>query len=47
MMTEIFGSAPAGSEMATMVTAGFAGTYVLMISVFNMCGELYGLLYQT
>ena len=40
MMTEIFGSAPAGSEMATMVTAGFAGTYVLMISVFNMCGRI-------
>jgi MFS family permease len=39
MMSEIFGSAPAGSEMATMVTAGFAGTYVLMISVFNMCGR--------
>jgi MFS family permease len=40
MMTEIFGSAPAGSEMATMVTASFAGTYVLMISVFNMCGRI-------
>ena len=40
MMTEIFGSAPAGSEMASMVTAGFAGTYVLMISVFNMCGRI-------
>ena len=40
MMTEIFGSAPSGSEMATMVTAGFAGTYVLMISVFNMCGRI-------
>jgi len=40
MMSEIFGSAPAGSEMATMVTAGFAGTYVLMISVFNMCGRI-------
>ena len=39
MMSEIFGSAPAGSEMATMVTAGFAGSYVLMISVFNMCGR--------
>ena len=26
--------------MATMVTAGFAGTYVLMISVFNMCGRI-------
>ena len=40
MMSEIFGSAPSGSEMATMVTAGFAGTYVLMISVFNMCGRI-------
>ena len=40
MMTEIFGSAPSGSEMATMVTASFAGTYVLMISVFNMCGRI-------
>ena len=40
MMSEIFGSAPAGSEMANMVTAGFAGTYVLMISVFNMCGRI-------
>ena len=40
MMSEIFGSAPAGSEMASMVTAGFAGTYVLMISVFNMCGRI-------
>ncbi len=39
MMTEIFGSAPAGSELGTMVTASFAGTYVLMISVFNMCGR--------
>ena len=39
MMTEIFGSAPVGSELATMVTASFAGTYVLMISVFNMCGR--------
>ena len=39
MMSEIFGSAPVGSEMASMVTAGFAGTYVLMISVFNMCGR--------
>ena len=40
MMSEIFGSAPVGSEMASMVTAGFAGTYVLMISVFNMCGRI-------
>jgi MFS family permease len=39
MMSEIFGSAPAGSELASVVTAGFAGTYVLMISVFNMCGR--------
>ena len=41
MMSEIFGSAPAGSEMASMVTAGFAGTYVLMISVFNMVGRIF------
>jgi len=40
MMSEIFGSAPAGTELASMVTAGFAGTYVLMISVFNMCGRI-------
>ena len=40
MMSEIFGSAPAGSELASIVTAGFAGTYVLMISVFNMCGRI-------
>ena len=40
MMSEIFGSAPAGTELASLVTAGFAGTYVLMISVFNMCGRI-------
>ena len=40
MMSEIFGSAPAGTELASIVTAGFAGTYVLMISVFNMCGRI-------
>ena len=39
-MSESFGSAPSGCEMANMVTAGFAGTYVLMISVFNMCGRI-------
>ena len=40
MMSEIFGSAPSGSELASIVTATFAGTYVLMISVFNMCGRI-------
>ncbi len=40
MMSEIFGSAPSGSDLANLVTAGFAGTYVLMISVFNMCGRI-------
>ncbi len=40
MMSEIFGSAPSGSELANIVTATFAGTYVLMISVFNMCGRI-------
>ena len=40
MMSEIFGSAPSGSDLATIVTATFAGTYVLMISVFNMCGRI-------
>ena len=40
MMSEIFGSAPSGSELSSIVTAGFAGTYVLMISVFNMCGRI-------
>lgn len=36
MMTEIF-----GSTLPDIVTAGFAGTYVLMISVFNMCGRFF------
>tara|TARA_B100000686_G_C16803998_1_gene988426 strand:- start:4428 stop:6149 length:1722 start_codon:yes stop_codon:yes gene_type:complete len=40
MMSEIFGSAPPTSELASIVTATFAGTYVLMISVFNMCGRI-------
>ena len=40
MMSEIFGSAPSGTELASIVTATFAGTYVLMISVFNMCGRI-------
>ena len=40
MMSEIFGSAPSGSELSSIVTATFAGTYVLMISVFNMCGRI-------
>ena len=40
MMSEIFGSAPPTSELASIVTAAFAGTYVLMISVFNMCGRI-------
>ncbi|MDA9655066.1 OFA family MFS transporter [Pelagibacteraceae bacterium] len=40
MMSEIFGSAPSGTDLANLVTAGFAGTYVLMISVFNMCGRI-------
>ncbi len=40
MMSEIFGSAPEGSDLASIVTATFAGTYVLMISVFNMCGRI-------
>ena len=40
MMSEIFGSAPSGSDLASVVTATFAGTYVLMISVFNMCGRI-------
>ena len=35
MMTEIF-----GSTLPTVATAAFAGTYVLMISVFNMCGRI-------
>ncbi|MFV0302783.1 MAG: OFA family MFS transporter [Paracoccus sp. (in: a-proteobacteria)] len=36
MMTEIFGSA-----MPLVVTAAFASTYVMMISVFNMCGRFF------
>ena len=40
MMSEIFGSAPEGTDLANLVTATFAGTYVLMISVFNMCGRI-------
>ena len=40
MMSEIFGSAPTGTELSSIVTASFAGTYVLMISVFNMCGRI-------
>ncbi|RCX05809.1 OFA family MFS transporter [Marinomonas foliarum] len=36
MMTEIF-----GSTLPTVATATFAGTYVLMISVFNMCGRFF------
>jgi MFS family permease len=34
MMTEIF-----GSTLPHIVDAAFAGTYVVMISVFNMCGR--------
>ncbi|MCF7698535.1 OFA family MFS transporter [Loktanella sp. M215] len=36
MMSEIF-----GSVMPLVVTAGFASTYVLMISVFNMVGRFF------
>jgi len=36
MMTEIF-----GSTLPSVATAAFAGTYVLMISVFNMCGRFF------
>ena len=36
MMSEIF-----GTTMPAIVTAAFAGTYVLMISVFNMCGRFF------
>ncbi len=36
MMQEIF-----GSTLPAIVTAGFAGTYVLMISVFNMLGRIF------
>jgi MFS family permease len=36
MMTEIF-----GSTLPDIATASFAATYVLMISVFNMCGRFF------
>ncbi|TBR42442.1 MFS transporter [Marinomonas agarivorans] len=36
MMTEIF-----GSTLPNIATVAFAGTYVLMISVFNMCGRFF------
>ena len=36
MMIEIF-----GSTLPMIVTASFAGTYVLMISVFNMIGRIF------
>lgn len=36
MMVDIF-----GSTLPTVATAAFAGTYVLMISVFNMCGRFF------
>ncbi|WP_343561919.1 OFA family MFS transporter [Kiloniella sp. b19] len=36
MMTEIF-----GTTMSDVVTAAFASTYVLMISVFNMVGRFF------
>jgi MFS family permease len=36
MMTEIF-----GSTLPDIATASFAGTYVLMISVFNMVGRFF------
>lgn len=36
MMVEIF-----GSTLPDVATASFAGTYVLMISVFNMCGRFF------
>ena len=36
MMTEIF-----GSTLPAIVNAGFAATYVLMISVFNMAGRFF------
>lgn len=36
MMSEIF-----GTTMPLVVTAGFASTYVLMISVFNMLGRFF------
>ena len=36
MMSEIF-----GSTLPEIVDAGFAATYVIMISVFNMCGRFF------
>jgi MFS family permease len=36
MMVDIF-----GSTLPDVATATFAGTYVLMISVFNMCGRFF------
>lgn len=36
MMTDIF-----GSNLPHIVTPSFAATYVLMISVFNMCGRFF------
>ena len=36
MMIEIF-----TPSLPVIVTAGFAGTYVLMISVFNMIGRIF------
>ncbi|ALM52250.1 OFA family MFS transporter [Halomonas huangheensis] len=36
MMSEIY-----GTTMPMIVTAAFASTYVLMISVFNMCGRFF------
>ena len=36
MMSEIY-----GTTMPGIVTAAFASTYVLMISVFNMCGRFF------
>ena len=36
MMIEIF-----QPSLPIIVTAGFAGTYVLMISVFNMVGRIF------
>jgi len=36
MMTEIF-----GTTLPKIVDSGFAATYVIMISVFNMCGRFF------
>jgi hypothetical protein len=36
MMTEIF-----GTTLPNIVDSAFAGTYVVMISVFNMCGRFF------